>query len=185
MYERFTDRARKVMALAHQEAQRLGSSSVAPEHVLLGLLKEGSGVAAHVLRALDVSSEAIVRSLEAGATPAPPAPPENQPPPNPPRSWWWLAANALRGSTAAPRLPPSPGSKALIEQALSEACGQCLHARRRLTGKATPTNLRPVDRTPTLHCGFVWSRCRSPKSRAWVLHGQAGLTAAPHRSIAV
>jgi ATP-dependent Clp protease ATP-binding subunit ClpC len=52
MYERFTDRARKVMQLANQEAQRFNHDYVGTEHILLGLLKEGSGVAANVLRNL-------------------------------------------------------------------------------------------------------------------------------------
>ena len=46
MYERFTDRARKVMQLANQEAQRFNHEYIGTEHVLLGLVKEGSGVAA-------------------------------------------------------------------------------------------------------------------------------------------
>ena len=54
MYERFTDRARKVMQLANQEAQRFNHEYVGTEHVLLGLIKEGSGVAANVLKNLDV-----------------------------------------------------------------------------------------------------------------------------------
>src|SRR3982750_4845178 len=53
MYERFTDRARKVMQLANQEAQRFNHEYVGTEHVLLGLIKEGSGVAANVLKNLD------------------------------------------------------------------------------------------------------------------------------------
>ena len=54
MYERFTDRARKVMHLADDEARRFGHDSVGPEHILLGLVKEGSGVAANVLKNLGV-----------------------------------------------------------------------------------------------------------------------------------
>ena len=50
MFERFTDRARKVMALASQEAQRCHHDHVGTEHILLGLLKEGTGVAATVLQ---------------------------------------------------------------------------------------------------------------------------------------
>ena len=46
MYERFTDRARKVLQLANQEAQRFNHEYIGTEHVLLGLIKEGSGVAA-------------------------------------------------------------------------------------------------------------------------------------------
>ena len=54
MYERFTDRARKVMQLANQEAERLGFEYIGTEHVLLGLIKVGSGAAAAVLKNLDV-----------------------------------------------------------------------------------------------------------------------------------
>ena len=49
MYEGFTDRSRKVMRLANQEANRLNHEYIGTEHVLLGLIKEGSGVAANVL----------------------------------------------------------------------------------------------------------------------------------------
>ena len=44
MFERFTDRARRVMALANQEAQHLNRQFIASEHILLGLVKEGAGV---------------------------------------------------------------------------------------------------------------------------------------------
>src|ERR1700750_1184093 len=54
MYERFTDRARKVMQLANQEAQRFNHEYIGTEHILLGLVKEGSGVAANVLKNLEV-----------------------------------------------------------------------------------------------------------------------------------
>src|SRR6516164_4679397 len=64
MYERFTDRARKVMQLANQEAQRFNHEYVGTEHVLLGLIKEGSGVAANVLRNLDVDLRKIRNEIE-------------------------------------------------------------------------------------------------------------------------
>ena len=54
MFERFTDRARKVLALANQEAQRFNHEYVGTEHILLGLVKEGSGVGAHVLKNLNI-----------------------------------------------------------------------------------------------------------------------------------
>lgn len=54
MYERFTDRAKMTMQLANQEAQRLNHEYIGTEHMLLGLLKEGSGVAATVLNNLEV-----------------------------------------------------------------------------------------------------------------------------------
>src|ERR1044072_6646806 len=64
MYERFTDRARKVMQLANQEAQRFNHEYVGTEHVLLGLIKEGSGVAANVLMNLDVDLRKIRNDVE-------------------------------------------------------------------------------------------------------------------------
>ena len=54
MFERFTDRARKVMSLAQQEAQRFNHEYIGTEHVLLGLVKEGSGVGANVLKRLSI-----------------------------------------------------------------------------------------------------------------------------------
>ena len=64
MYERFTDRARKVMQLANQEAQRFNHEYVGTEHVLLGLIKEGSGVAANVLKNLNVDLRKIRLEIE-------------------------------------------------------------------------------------------------------------------------
>src|SRR5947208_9119644 len=64
MYERFTDRARKVMQLANQEAQRFNHEYTGTEHVLLGLVKEGSGVAANVLKNLDIDLRKIRLEVE-------------------------------------------------------------------------------------------------------------------------
>src|SRR5262245_38641026 len=64
MYERFTDRARKVMQLANQEAQRFNHEYIGTEHVLLGLIKEGSGVAANVLKKLDIDLRKIRLEVE-------------------------------------------------------------------------------------------------------------------------
>jgi len=64
MFERFTDRARKVMALANQEAQRLNHEYIGTEHILLGLVKEGSGVGANVLRNLDVDLRRVRLEVE-------------------------------------------------------------------------------------------------------------------------
>ena len=59
-YERFTDRARKVMRLAHQEAHRFNHEYVGTEHILYsGLVQEGSGVAANVLKNLDIDLRKI------------------------------------------------------------------------------------------------------------------------------
>src|SRR3977135_1964481 len=64
MYERFTDRARKVMQLANQEAQRFNHEYIGTEHILLGLVKEGSGVAANVLKNLDIDLRKIRLEIE-------------------------------------------------------------------------------------------------------------------------
>jgi len=64
MFERFTDRARKVMALANQEAQRFGHEYIGTEHILLGLVKEGSGVGANVLKNLDIDIKKLRLEVE-------------------------------------------------------------------------------------------------------------------------
>lgn len=64
MYERFTDRARKVMQLANEEAQRFNHEYIGTEHILLGLCREGSGVAANTLRCLDVDLHKVRREVE-------------------------------------------------------------------------------------------------------------------------
>src|SRR5207302_11445006 len=64
MYERFTDRARKVMQLANQEAQRFSHEYIGTEHILLGLIKEGSGVAANALKNLDIDLRKIRLEVE-------------------------------------------------------------------------------------------------------------------------
>jgi ATP-dependent Clp protease ATP-binding subunit ClpA len=64
MYERFTDRARKVMQLANQEAQRFNHEYIGTEHILLGLIKEGAGVAAHVLKNLDINLHKVRLEVE-------------------------------------------------------------------------------------------------------------------------
>lgn len=64
MYERFTDRSRKVMQLANQEAQRFNHEYIGTEHILLGLIKEGSGVAANVLKNVDVDLRKVRLEVE-------------------------------------------------------------------------------------------------------------------------
>ncbi len=64
MFDRFTDRARKVMGLARQEAQRFNHDYIGTEHILLGLIQEGSGVAADVLKNLDVDPKRIRQEIE-------------------------------------------------------------------------------------------------------------------------
>jgi hypothetical protein len=59
MFERFTDRARRVVVLAGQEARQLDHDHIGPEHVLLGLLREGQGVAVKALVSLGIDLQAI------------------------------------------------------------------------------------------------------------------------------
>ena len=98
MFEKFTDRARKVMQIASQEAQRLNSEYIGTEHVVMGLSKEGSGVASHVLQALGVSVAKLQVEIEKLLLPAA----------NPP-------------SVCLGRLPYTPKVKEAIEKGSEEA----------------------------------------------------------------
>ena len=95
MFTRFTDRARRVIVLAQDEARDLGRGSVEPEHLLLGLLAEGDGVAAVVLESLGVSLEEARGMAEEIAGRGPDAP--------------------------AGRIPFTPLAKRVLERALREA----------------------------------------------------------------
>jgi hypothetical protein len=64
MFERFTDRARRVVVLAQEEARHLDHNYIGTEHILLGLIHEGEGVAARALTALDISLEAVRVQVE-------------------------------------------------------------------------------------------------------------------------
>lgn len=64
MFEKFTDRARKVLALANQEAQHFNHEYIDTEHILLGLIKEGSGVGANILKNLDVDLKKMCQEVE-------------------------------------------------------------------------------------------------------------------------
>lgn len=64
MFGRFTERAQKVLALAQEEAARLGHSNIGTEHILLGLLREGEGIAAKALVALGLGLEKIQKEVE-------------------------------------------------------------------------------------------------------------------------
>jgi ATP-dependent Clp protease ATP-binding subunit ClpA len=99
MYERFTDRARKVMQLANQAAQRFGHEYIGTEHVLLGLMKEGSGVAAHVLKNLGVDRRKVREEVERIVRPG-----DDQ-------------------AVAMGRLPQTPRTKKMIEYSIEEARG--------------------------------------------------------------
>jgi len=80
MFDRFTDRARKVMALSRQEAERLSHDYIGTEHILLGLAKEGSGVAANVLGMLGADAGKLFTEVERLAKPMPGAVAPGQPP---------------------------------------------------------------------------------------------------------
>ncbi|MEH7413862.1 ATP-dependent protease ATP-binding subunit ClpC [Neobacillus drentensis] len=64
MFGRFTERAQKVLALAQEEAIRLGHNNIGTEHVLLGLVREGEGIAAKALYGLGLGSEKIQKEVE-------------------------------------------------------------------------------------------------------------------------
>ncbi|MFN3284960.1 MAG: ATP-dependent Clp protease ATP-binding subunit [bacterium] len=64
MFERFTERARRVIILAQDEAKRLNHSAVGTEHILLGIVREGEGVASKVLESLHISPERIRAEIE-------------------------------------------------------------------------------------------------------------------------
>jgi ATP-dependent Clp protease ATP-binding subunit ClpA len=100
MYERFTDRARKVMELANQAAQRLHHEYIGTEHVLLGLVKEGSGVAASVLKNLGVDRRKVREEVER------------------------IVQRGVGGDQVVTgRLPHTPRAKKMIEYAIEEARG--------------------------------------------------------------
>jgi hypothetical protein len=96
MYERFTDRAREVMQLANQEAQRYNHEYIGTEHILLGLVKEGSGVAANILKNLDIDLRKIRREVERIVQSAP-------------------------DMVTMGKLPQTPTAKKVIEHAIAEA----------------------------------------------------------------
>ena len=98
MYERFTDRARQVMQLANKEAQRFNHEYIGTEHILLGLVKEGSGVAANVLKNLDIDLRKIRLEVEK------------------------IVQTGPGGEqVAAGKLPHTPRSKKVIEYSVEEA----------------------------------------------------------------
>ena len=96
MFERFTDRARKVMALANQEAQRFNHDVIGTEHILMGLVKEGSGVGATVLKNFDVDIKKLRLEVEKHVKSGP-------------------------DMVTMGKLPQSPRAKKVIEYAIEEA----------------------------------------------------------------
>src|SRR5665213_4078112 len=79
MFQRFTDRARRVLVYAQEEARNLDHSFIGTEHVLLGLIREGDGVAAKSLDALgityDVVREKVTELTELTSNSSPGSPP--------------------------------------------------------------------------------------------------------------
>src|SRR6202042_1972024 len=74
LFERFTDRARRVLVLAQEEARLLNHSFIGTEHILLGLIHEGEGLAAKALESLGISLEAVREKVEETIGPAGSAP---------------------------------------------------------------------------------------------------------------
>ena len=74
MFERFTDRARRVVVLAQEEARMLSHNNVGTEHILLGLIREGGGVAAQALEPLGITEEAARQQVEEIVGRGPPGP---------------------------------------------------------------------------------------------------------------
>jgi ATP-dependent Clp protease ATP-binding subunit ClpC len=94
MFERFTDRARRAVVLAQDEARELGHSYIGTEHLLLGMLRDGSGVAASALTSLGITLESAREAV---------------------------AATAGRGPGQAGHVPFTPPAKRSLELALREA----------------------------------------------------------------
>ena len=64
MFEQFTDRARQAVVQAQQEARRLNHNYIGTEHLLLGLIREGDGVAAKALKSLGISLDQVRQEVE-------------------------------------------------------------------------------------------------------------------------
>ena len=95
MFERFTDRSRRVLVLAQEEARVLNHSFIGTEHILLGLIHEGEGVAAKALEQLEITLEAVREKVEEIVGPS---------------------------ETVAPGSPPfTPRAKKVLELSLREA----------------------------------------------------------------
>src|SRR6516162_2056283 len=76
MFERFTERARRVIILAQEEAKRLNHRAVGTEHILLGIVREGEGFASKVLESLNISPERVRAEIESAIGRGEPTPPE-------------------------------------------------------------------------------------------------------------
>src|SRR3954451_18649858 len=95
VFERFTDRARRVVVLAQEEARLLNHSYIGTEHILIGLIHEGEGVAAKALESLGISLEAVRSQVE--------------------------EIIGQGGSSPSGRIPFTPRAKKVLELSLREA----------------------------------------------------------------
>ena len=103
-FDKFTDRARKVLTLAQDEAQRFNHNYIGTEHLLLGLVREGEGVAARVLENMNVEL-AKVRTAVGRSSGTARRPPSG-------RRWRtarWSAAGSRRSACRCCRTPRSAG----------------------------------------------------------------------------
>lgn len=96
MFERFTDRARKVMVFANQEAQRFNHDEIGPVHVLIGLIKDGNGIAATAFQRMGVDLRKVRDHVE-------------------------KTVPAVPDVVTIGKLPQTPATKKIIEQAMQEA----------------------------------------------------------------
>jgi ATP-dependent Clp protease ATP-binding subunit ClpC len=96
MFERFTDRARRVIVMAQDEARRLDHNYIGTEHILLGLLNEGAGVAARALESLGISLDVVRQQVEE-------------------------IIGRGRGPSPSGHIPFTPRAKKVLELSLSEA----------------------------------------------------------------
>jgi len=99
MFDRFTDRARKVMGLAKGEAERMHHGAMGTEHIFLGLILEGTGVAANVLKQLKVDLKRVRDDVEK------------------------IASGLPNIVVPDRRLPFTPSAKRVLERAVEEAAG--------------------------------------------------------------
>jgi diadenosine tetraphosphate (Ap4A) HIT family hydrolase len=95
-FERYTDRARRVVALANDHAKRLNHEVIATEHLLLGLAEEGSGMGAHALKSLNVDLTLVVKEVLKRTQPG-------------------------RQQRDFGKLPLAPGAHTVVERAITEA----------------------------------------------------------------
>lgn len=121
MYERFTDRARKVMQLAKAEAQRLNHEYIGTEHILLGIIEEGSGVAATVMKERGVNFNSIRDEVDKIVQRGPDPEPADSPDPGGLRGWITALSLALFWLDARRKRPQTPTAKHVIEYAMREA----------------------------------------------------------------